>query len=45
MEPEDLFPYSKELTIGLYPEPDESSPHLPTLDHVPRQMNPTVIYK
>jgi hypothetical protein len=27
MEPEVSLPYSKELTTGCYPEPDESNPH------------------
>jgi len=31
MELEVLFPCSEELVTGLYPEPDASSPHLPTL--------------
>jgi hypothetical protein len=31
MEHEDSLPCSKEPTIGPYPEPDESSPHFPTI--------------
>jgi hypothetical protein len=31
MESEGSFPCSQEPTIGPYPEPDESSPHLPKL--------------
>jgi hypothetical protein len=31
MEPEGSLPLSQEPTTDLYPEPDESSPHLPTL--------------
>jgi hypothetical protein len=31
MEPEGSLPYSQELTTGLYPELDASSPHLATL--------------
>jgi hypothetical protein len=33
MEPEVSFPCSQQLAIGLYPEPDESSPHPHTLIH------------
>jgi len=32
-EPEALLPYSQEPGTGLYPEPDESRPNLPTLFH------------
>jgi hypothetical protein len=31
MESEISLTFSKELAIGPYPEPDASSPHLPTL--------------
>jgi hypothetical protein len=31
MEPEGSLPRSQKPTAGPYPEPDESSPHLPTL--------------
>jgi hypothetical protein len=32
MQPEgSLLPCSQESTIGPYPQPDESSPYLPTL--------------
>jgi hypothetical protein len=31
MEPEGLLSYSQEPATGPCPEPDESSPHLPTL--------------
>jgi len=31
METEGPLPFSQDTTIGPYPEPDESSPHLPTL--------------
>jgi len=31
MEPEVSLPYSQQPTAGPYPEPDESSPHPPTL--------------
>jgi len=31
IETEGSLPYSQELATGPYPEPDESSPHLPTL--------------
>jgi hypothetical protein len=31
MEPEGSLPYSQDPATGRYPEPDESSPHLPTL--------------
>jgi hypothetical protein len=31
MEPEDSLPCSQESAKGPYPEPDESSPHPPTL--------------
>jgi len=31
MEHENLLPRSQEPAIGPYPEPDESSPHFPTL--------------
>jgi hypothetical protein len=31
MEPEGSLPYSQQPATGSYPEPDESSPHLPTL--------------
>jgi hypothetical protein len=31
MEPEGSLPYSQQPAAGPYPEPDESSPHLPTL--------------
>jgi hypothetical protein len=31
MEPEGSLPYSQHLATGPYPDPDESSPHLPCL--------------
>jgi hypothetical protein len=31
MEPEGLSPCSQQPATGTYPEPDESSPHPPTL--------------
>jgi hypothetical protein len=31
MEPEGSLPCSQKPATGLYPEPDESSPQLPTL--------------
>jgi hypothetical protein len=31
METESSLPFSQEPTIGLYPEPDVSSPHRPSL--------------
>jgi hypothetical protein len=31
MEPEGSLPCLQESAIGSYPEPDASSPHLPTL--------------
>jgi len=31
MEPEGSLLYSQEPATGLYPKPDEYSPHLPTL--------------
>jgi hypothetical protein len=31
MEPGGSVPFSQQSTIGPYPEPDASSPHLPTL--------------
>jgi len=31
MEPEGSLPCSPELSASVYPEPDESSPHLSTL--------------
>jgi hypothetical protein len=31
MEPKSSLPYSQGPATGTYPEPDESSPHLPTL--------------
>jgi hypothetical protein len=31
MEPEDSLPRSQEPATGSYPEPDASSPHIPTL--------------
>jgi len=31
MEPERLLPFSQQPTTTHYPEPDESSPHPPTL--------------
>jgi hypothetical protein len=31
MEPKDSLPYSQRPIAGLYPEPDESIPHLSTL--------------
>jgi len=31
MEPQRSLTYSQQPPIGPYPEPDESSPHLPTL--------------
>jgi hypothetical protein len=31
MEPEGSFPFSQGPANGPYPEPDESSPHPPTL--------------
>jgi hypothetical protein len=31
MEPESLLPWSQGPTTGLYPEPDSSNAHIPTL--------------
>jgi len=31
MEPEGALPYSQHYTTGPYPEPDETSPRIPTL--------------
>jgi hypothetical protein len=31
MKHQDSLPYSQESATGPYPEPDEISPHLPTL--------------
>jgi hypothetical protein len=33
MEPEGSLPCSQELSVGPYPEPDESSPYHPILLH------------
>jgi hypothetical protein len=34
MEPEVLLPCSQDPFTGPYPEPDESTPHLPTITKI-----------